>query len=270
MSYSRVHEHSRSVLALGEDRAGHRGQQRPRRGVRGGAGRGRGRRGAGGPAAGQAGGRLPRDRAARPGRARRADRRHRPGAVPGGGAGGGRALRPPGCARQQRRPRHRRPRAARDPGAVPRGHRRQPDGRLLDGPGGGAGHAARLEHRQHRQPARPGEVLLAAGGLRGQQGGPDRADPRPEPAVVRAPRDPGQRGGARVLPQRDDGAAPAGQAGRSSSRARQPSGAWASSTSSIPWWCSWPAPPRPTSPASRWPSTAACPGTEHRWPAVTG
>src|SRR5689334_12621646 len=31
-----------------------------------------------------------------------------------------------------------------------------------------------------------------------------------------------------------------------------------------PWWCSWPAPPRPTSPASRWPSTAACPGTEYR------
>ena len=30
---------------------------------------------------------------------------------------------------------------------------------------------------------------------------------------------------------------------------------------STPRWCSWPAPPRPTSPASRWPSTAACPGT---------
>ena len=72
-------------------------------------------------------------------------------------------------------------------------------------------HAAWLEHRQHRQPARPGEVLLAAGGLRGQQGGPDRADPGPEPAVVRAPRNPGQRDGARVLPRRDDGTAPAGQ-----------------------------------------------------------
>jgi NAD(P)-dependent dehydrogenase (short-subunit alcohol dehydrogenase family) len=40
---------------------------------------------------------------------------------------------------------------------------------------------------------------------------------------------------------------------------------WASSTSSTPWSCSWPAPPPPTSPASRWPSTAACPGTERHY-----
>ena len=70
---------------------------------------------------------------------------HRPGRVPGGGAGGRRAVRPPGRARQQRRDGHRGTRAARDPGAVPPGHRRQPAGRLLDGPGGRAGHAARLE-----------------------------------------------------------------------------------------------------------------------------
>ena len=74
------------------------------------------------------------------------------------------------------------------------------------------------------------------------QGGADRADPRPGPAVDRAQGHPGQRAGAGVLRLRDDRHLPRGVprpgdgAGcRPAARARGPS--WP------PPWCSWPATP---------------------------
>ena len=174
---------------------------------------------------------------------------HRPG---GAGHGGVRPGRHPG---QQRRHRHGDAGHPRDARPVPQGHRRQPQRLLLDGPGLRPGDAAGLEHHQHQLGARHHDGGPAAGGVRRVEGRPDRADPRPGPAVDRPQGHPGQRGRAGVLRLRDDRAVPARLPRVAAGRI--PAAARATRRSSRPPWCSWPRTPRATSPARRSRSTAA-------------
>ena len=176
----------------------HRRLQRAGRRVRPGAGRGRRRRRArrapGGPARRHRGA----GRADRPPGAHPRHRRLRPAVVhrPGGaGHGGVRPRRRPG---QQRRHRYGGAGHPRDARAVPPGHRRQPQRLLLDGPGLRPGDAAGLEHHQHQLGARAHHRRPPPGGVRLVEGGADRADPRPGPAVDRPQGHPGQRDRARA------------------------------------------------------------------------
>ena len=137
-------------------------------------------------------------RADRPPGADPRHRRRRPAVVhrPGGaGHGGVRPRRRPG---QQRRHRYGGAGHPRDARAVPPGHRRQPQRLLLDGPGLRPGDAARLEHHQHQLGARAHHRRAPPGGVLLVEGGADRPDPRPGPAVDRPQGHPGQRDRARA------------------------------------------------------------------------
>ena len=113
-----------------------------------------------------------------------------------------------------------------------------------------------LEHHQHLLGPRADHRRAPAGGVRLVEGGPDRDDPRPRPAVDRPQGHPGQRDRAGVLRVRDDRPVPdrlprvrRRRGSRSGARATRPS--WPR-----PWSSSPPTPPA-TSPARPSRSTAA-------------
>ena len=173
-------------------------------------------------------------------------------ALVAGGDGRVRPRRHPG---QQRRHRHRRTGDPRDARAVPGRRRRQPQRLLLDGPGLRPGDAARLVDHQHLLGARPHHRRPAPGGVLRDQGRPDRADPRPRPAVDRTQGHPGQRRGPGLLRVGDDRDLPRGLPRpdelpdpRPAARATPPSSPRRSSSS--------PPTPPATSPARPSPSTA--------------
>ncbi|CAA9260084.1 MAG: 3-oxoacyl-[acyl-carrier protein] reductase, partial [uncultured Blastococcus sp.] len=186
------------------------GLLRAGRGVRPNAGRGRRRRRARCPpgrapgrhAAGGGEGRAPGDR--------RPYRRRRPRGLPGPRGRGDGGVRPGGHPGEQRRDRDGGAGHPGDPRAVPPGDRRQPQRLLLDGPGLRAGDAARQLDREHLQRPGPDDGGPPAGGVRGQQGGTDRADPRPRPAVDRSQGHPRQRPGPGLLHLGDDRPVPRG------------------------------------------------------------
>ncbi|CAA9481953.1 MAG: 3-oxoacyl-[acyl-carrier protein] reductase, partial [uncultured Solirubrobacterales bacterium] len=203
-------EHPRRLRAHRQGGDRHRRLLRPRRALRRRTGRGRCRRRRMRPPRRSPRGHKGARRGPRAPLRRRAGRRDRRRRLPASGRSGRRRARPRRRARQQRRRGDRRPGDPRGPGAVPPGHRHQPQRQLLDGPGVRARDAARRQHRQHRQ--RPGvdDGRVAAGGLRLQQGGDHRTHARPRAAVDGPQGDPRQRAGARLLPLGDDRAVPRG------------------------------------------------------------
>ena len=133
--------------------------------------------------------------------------------------------------------------------------RRQPQRLLLDGAGVRPGDAAGLVDHQHLLGARADHRGPAPGGVRRVEGRPDRADPRPRPAVDRPQGHPGQRARAGLLRVGDDRAVPR-RLPRPDAGAASPPAARATRPSSPRPWSSWPPTPPATSPARPSPSTA--------------